>query len=199
MHPLAITLAALVALLVAATPAEGARYTCKAAKDLSKLGVSDNATVVVDPDDAKRECRFSVNGEPAGSPPRDAIIKALGVLQPGTAVARLQENDVEWLGLLLLAASRDTAVSSTLRERLKANAAPLAKCLSGFAVNPRQVSAVADSNVVCRVLASGEQIDFGGQHAVVMESEAPHLVIGVRRSPSEASFLFIPDIRLRPR
>src|SRR6266545_3617040 len=98
MHRLTTTFAALAALLVVAATAEAARYSCKAAKDLSKLGVSDNATVVVDADDAKQECRFSVNGEPAGSPPRDAVIKALGVLQPGTAVARLRENDVEWLG-----------------------------------------------------------------------------------------------------
>ena len=181
---------------VMASAAEAAKYTCKAAKELARLGARDSDTVVVDPDDAKRECRFSVNGEPAANPPRGAVIQGLNVLRSGGASVELSKKNVDWLAPLLLAASRDTDVSSSLRQQLLASAGELAKCFAALEKSSKEVTAFVNKDIFCRVLPSGGEVNFDGAHRVEVQSEIPHLVIGVRRR-NDASFLFVPFDRFR--
>ncbi len=179
-----------------ASAAEAAKYTCKAAKELARLGARDSDTVVVDPDDAKKECRFSVNGEPAASPPRGAVIQGLNVLRSGVASVELAKNNVDWLAALLLAASRDTAVSSSLRQQISASAGQLAKCFDALEKSFKDFAPFVDKDIFCRVLPSGGEVSFDGANRVEVQSTISHLVIGVRRQ-KDASFLFIPFDRFR--
>jgi hypothetical protein len=186
----------------ATTAAEAARFTCKAARDLARLAARDSDYVVVDPDDVRKECRFSVNGEPAGSPPRGAIIASLNVLRAGGAATELGRTDgvnIDWLGLVLLAASGETGISPAFRDTLISSRDLLRDCFARLEGNIAEgpVRFSNNRNVLCGPLPpGGGEIGFGGGSVVEFQSEGRYFTVGAKRGDN-ASYLFIPFGRFR--
>lgn len=175
-----------------ASVAEAAQYLCKAVTKVSKLGTHDDDTVIVDPDDANQECRFSINGEPAGSPPRADLVAARNTLRAGQAAAELRNGNFQWLALMLLAASRETQVPDPFAAQLKSEVDQLAQCMTALENSDSKFSYDNQKNVFCRAQPPGLAVfEFNGQHRVEVESNAPYYVVGVDRD-DDASYLFIP-------
>lgn len=194
---LTVCLAMAVGFFLSMSDAMAARYTCKAARDLARLGARDWDTVVVTPDDDKKECRFSVNGEPAGSPPRDSVIASINVIRRGEAVQRLIQKDVGWLGTLLMAASPETELPKEIFQLLSMHREPLEGCFRALTDNkPGSLPRFVDNNnrprLFCNVASGNERtVGFGDALNVNVESTIPFLVVGVRNG-GRASLLFVP-------
>src|ERR1051326_694229 len=120
----------LIGVLLPAPQANAGRFTCKAAQNLARVAALDRDLVVVDPDDVKKECRFSVNGEPAGSPPRGLIAEAVTLLRVGTPSQSIAQGNVDWLAYLLLAASRTEKIDDEFRNLLLVHKDGLQGCRS---------------------------------------------------------------------
>src|SRR5438105_1452389 len=118
MSYLALVVAFVVGVIFSIANAEAGRFTCKAAQNLARVAALDRDAVVVDPDEVKKECRFSINGEPAGSPPRGAIVEAANLMRVGRPSEALLKKDVNWLGFILLAASTEEKLDDSLQRQL---------------------------------------------------------------------------------
>jgi hypothetical protein len=109
--------------LVAAATAQAqnrspARYTCVAAKKLAVVGAwaRDGVLIVERPHD--QECRFSINGAPAGAPPLDRVVAGWELIAHGgwTLDARFP---VDELGNALSAASPYDTIAPGLTEAIQ--------------------------------------------------------------------------------
>jgi hypothetical protein len=185
-----------IALCLAMTNSSGqaGRFTCKAAQNLARVAALDRDAVIVEPDESKKECRFSINGEPAGSPPRELIIEAANLLRSGKPSEALEKSSVDWLSFLLLAASTDTTVDDSFRQQLFANKNALAGCFKALEANAFDIPAFnsEDRTVFCRgAPRGGANFGFAGRFQVEVVSAVPYLVVGAMRKES-ASYLFVP-------
>jgi hypothetical protein len=180
---------------VAIEDAHAGRFTCKAAQNLARVAALDRDAVVVEPDETRRECRFSINGEPAGSPPRPLIIEAANLLRSGRPSEELMEkNSADWLAFLLLAASTDTTIDDRFRQQLLANRNALGECFRALEGNTSDITTFVseDRSVFCRAARrGGDKFDFAGRFSVEVVSGVAYLAVGVLRSES-ASYLFVP-------
>jgi hypothetical protein len=125
---------------------------------------------------------------------------ALNLLRSGKASAELKRGNIEWLAILLLAASKETTVADDLRKQLSANAAGLGDCIAATEEGRRErtPSFGEGKDTFCRSVVSGGDVGFASAGLrVTLESEAPFVVVGVRRG-SQASFLFVPLQRGSP-
>ena len=98
-----IFLASLV-LFLAAPEAFADKFQCRATTKVSRLGAPSATTVSITADEDERECRFSVAGESAGSPPQDALSNALQGYKSGVVLRELERGESDSLAYLLLAA-----------------------------------------------------------------------------------------------
>ena len=86
-------------------PARADKFKCTAASKIARLGAPNGMIVSVTSDDDERECRFSVAGEPAGSPPKELIQPALINARNGALGMMVERGEYKQLGYLLLAAA----------------------------------------------------------------------------------------------
>lgn len=116
----------------AAPEAHAGRFTCKAAQNLARAAAPDRHAVVAEPDEVRKECRFSINGEPTGNLPREAIMSAFNLLRLGRPSDDLiVKANVDWLAVILLAASSTNAIDEAFRGQLLAHAKELEGCFPG--------------------------------------------------------------------
>lgn len=194
-------LAIVLCVVLASPDAHAGRFTCKAAQNLARVAAPDRDAVVVEPDETRKECRFSINGEPAGSPPRELIFAAVNLLRFGKPAEQLAEKtDTDWLAFLLLAASTDITIDDSFRKQLFENRNGLAGCFKAFETNAIEVPAFNSErkDLFCRrASGGGASFDFGGRFSVEVVSVSPFLVVGAMRKNS-ASYLFVPFGLFRP-
>jgi hypothetical protein len=195
MFRLIFMLAIALCLMSMSSNAYAGRFTCKAAQNLARVAALDRDAVIVEPDETKKECRFSINGEPAGSPPRALIVEAANLLRFGKPSEELTEkNNSDWLGFLLLAASTDTTIDDSFRQQLRANSKQLANCFRALEANTFDVPAFRNENgsLFCSgAPRGGAKFELAGKFLVEVESAVPFLVVGAMHKES-ASYLFVP-------
>jgi hypothetical protein len=176
-----------------ATDAHAGRFICKPDQDAARVATLDGDAVVVESDEASRQCHFSINGEPAK--PREPINVAVDLLRSGRPSEELSKNTrVDWLALLLLSASPDTRIDDGFRQQLLANRNELANCFKALEANTfdLQIFNSESRSLFCGGIPSGEaRFAFARRFSVVVESTVPFLVVGARRNES-ASYLFVP-------
>jgi hypothetical protein len=201
MFRLILQLSITLCMVLTSPDAHAGRFTCKAAQNLARVAALDRDAVVVEPDEAKKECRFSINGEPAGSPPRELIAAAANLLRLGKPSEELTEKkNSDWLAFLLLAASTDTTIDDSFRQRLLDDRSALAGCFKALEANALDVPAFnsEDRSLFCRgVPGGGAKFDFNGRFSVEVVSAVPFLVVGAMRKDN-ASYLFVPFGLYRP-
>src|SRR5260221_14358629 len=99
-----IFLVSLVLLLVV-PEAFADKFQCRAVTKTTKLGAPSGTTVSITADEDERECRFSIAGEAAGSPPQDARSNALQGYNSGVVLRELVTGKNESLAYIRLAAA----------------------------------------------------------------------------------------------
>jgi hypothetical protein len=111
--------------------AQGATYDCEAADKLSKIGVSSSSSVSITADSRKRECRFSINGVAAGSPPQDQIDRAITIQRSGAfASSSIGREESRAIATLLVTAAAETSVPESLVGFIEQNQGPLRNCFA---------------------------------------------------------------------
>jgi len=119
-------------LMPAMTPVLAETYNCTAATNRAKVGSSRSNEVGITSDSGKKECRFSINGAPVGSPPQSAVVAGLNALITGDAVTMMTKGDLEPIANLLISSSEEKSPSPALLGILREHASELAKCFSTF-------------------------------------------------------------------
>ncbi len=171
-------------------------YRCEASPKIAAIGVSDNASVSITEDYQNQECRFSVNGEPVGSPPREMVIGAQNTLRAGGG-KNIKDN-LNQLGLAILASSPLPAVPPDLSVMLQSNADALQKCFDALAAGKPDIY-VSNPLIRCQVLHGSEpyNIKLGNRTLNVRPTRPgapPQLVISILLSGNLGTHLFIPQI-----
>jgi hypothetical protein len=192
----AFLLAAAVSL--APVDAKTKTYLCDASPRQAAVGVAAGAAVSTTADRANSECRFSVNGEPVGSPPRDLVINAYNVLRSGQALQRIQSGDVDVLAFALLASSPLREVPNNLVGLLRRYREGLVRCFVSLGEGKTVVRIVSDQNLFCSIFAptsDGVTVGFGNNNTIRIQpttpNDPPQLVLGYAADKLE-TFLFVP-------
>jgi hypothetical protein len=182
------------ALIATATTANAKTYRCEASPKRALLGLSAFLAVSITEDTSNQECRFSVNGEPVGSPPRALVIGAYNVFRSGEAARGAAKWDT--FAYSLLASSPGDSVPGRLRDLLEKYSGELTKCVSSLA-GGQPGTYVSDSELVCRVERGDgdtQTIGFGGggiQVRPTTPNDPPQLVLGYNGGTLR-HYLFIP-------
>lgn len=170
-------------------------YRCEASPKIASIGVSDNASVSITEDYQNQECRFSVNGEPVGSPPRDMVIGAQNTLRAGGG--KDIKSSLNQLGLAILASSPLPTVPDELTAALQMNVDALQKCFDALAAGRPDVY-VSNARIRCQVLHGSEpyNIRLGNRTLNVRPTRSgapPQLVISALLLGNLGTHLFIPQ------
>jgi len=125
------------------------RFTCKAAKNLSVVGAWDGDGVLVVERVRDQECRFSINGAPAGTPPLERVMQGWDFVSKGgwSSNASLP---VEPLAYALSAAAPYETVAPGLQAVLSKNASALLNCFG--ARDSGKSYEVASDDLTCTVV-----------------------------------------------
>jgi hypothetical protein len=125
------------------------RFTCRAAKNLSVVGAWDGDGVLVVERTQDQECRFSINGAPAGTPPLDRVMQGWDFVSRGgwSGSASLP---VEPLAYALSAAAPYESVAPGLQAALAKNAGELLNCFG--ARDSGRSFEVASADLTCTVV-----------------------------------------------
>jgi len=151
----------LAAVLIAGPALAGNTKECEAVDSLSVVGFHDFDTVAMAADEDDRECRFSINGATAGSPPQEEVSAAFrqligGFGAPGSFLAS-REIDFEALALLMLAAGPDRDAGE-LVEILSEFSFEIDDCRNAASDNATVVSQT-DDDFFCAAFGAGSQPD----------------------------------------
>jgi len=169
-------------------------YWCDASKKDAAVGITDSAAVSITADRRNQECRFSVNGETVGSPPRELVIGAHNALRNGS----LPDGKGDDLAYALLASSPLKEIPTQLRTALQAYSGEIQGCFGALrSGTPGRY--VSKDNVLCQVIPSGEPaiVGFGRGDIRVHPTSPnapPQLVLAVNIDNSIEQYLFIPQI-----
>ena len=163
------------------------RYDCEAVVNGARLGVFRNNAVNVVIDSGRKECRFSVNGATAGSPPLDGILEGLNKIADKSIVGMLRDGRSEPLANVLLAASRQDGVPGDLLTRLR-DFKDVVNCFSDFADGKIGFVSKGDS-MSCAVVGPRREVVRIGELSVV--NDGPQLQLMVVFG-EETLFLFVP-------
>jgi len=150
-----------IALLVFSNTASFAKtYECKAADEISKLGISSRSTVAVSADEDEQICKFSVNGAKVSSPPQELIAQAFDTLIRREALFSDQSNP-DLLAALILSAGPDTDIQD-MSDIVQGASSEISSCIR----NLLEVQATAidfgsfDAQGLC-VVTVNEPVEFG--------------------------------------
>jgi hypothetical protein len=164
------------------------RYTCTAAKEIAKVGVHRGNEVGVVEDNQHRECRFSVNGAPTGSPPIELVFEGLNAIITGQIIVMLQQGNVGALANLLLAPSRLDSPSDELITNLRFNSKALADCFDAHR-GSRIGFTTQGTGMNCRIASPGN--DFRQLGGITAEITFPQLQLFIDAKEINL-YLFVP-------
>jgi hypothetical protein len=170
-------------------------YWCDASKKDAAVGISDRAAVNVVAHRDSQECRFSVNGETVGSPPRELVINAHNVLRSDGG--REIKSALDALAYALLAASPLREIPSQLRTSLQEEIGSIDKCFQALRTGEAGTY-VSKAQIFCRVIARGESASVGFGNGTVRvqptrPDSPPQLALGVLLEKSMEHYLFLPQ------
>lgn len=159
-------IASCVGALTCATMAYADVQECTVVDSKAVIGFRDVDTVSVAADADNKECRFSVNGVKAGSPPQEALTEALFFLlgnsgQPGALYTGqgISDDAVTALATLMLAAGPDTSPEALLDQIEDLDAAvDMSNCLDSAIRGQRDE--ILSSRFYCGVLAGTDAGNF---------------------------------------
>jgi hypothetical protein len=165
------------------------RYDCEAVVSGARLGVFRNNAVNVVIDSGRKECRFSVNGATAGSPPLDKVLEGFNAIADRSMVGLLKEGRREPLANALLAASRLDGVPGNLLTRLSDFSQQLVNCFSDFADGKIGFLVIKEDLMSCAVVGPRREVVKIRQLSVVNDGPQLQLMMVLGE---ETMFLFVP-------
>jgi hypothetical protein len=124
------------------------RYTCVAAKKQAVVGAWDRDGVLIVERPHDQECRFSINGAPAGTPPLERVVAGWELIARGgwTASATFP---LDALGNALSAATPYETIAPGLSDAIEKNVNLLFGCFG--ARDARQAFAASTPDMTCRI------------------------------------------------
>lgn len=179
----------LLVLSLAIPEAHADKFQCRAVAKLSRLGAPSGTTVSITADEDERECRFSVSGESAGSPPQDAISNALQGYKSGVVAREFERGEADSLAYLLLAAGQETSIPADLRDLLRENSKELKRCFERAKSGDSAFEMINTKGLRCGKAASGKPFEAG---PVLLEAQRPRFYVVVRRGAKTHAVFFEP-------
>jgi hypothetical protein len=126
------------------------RFVCHAAKNLAVVGAWDGDGVLVVERVQDQECRFSINGTPAGTPPLERVVAGWDFIRNG-GFASSANFPVEPLAYALSAAAPYESLAPGLREDISKNSGTLLNC---FGARDAGTSfEYTSANFTCKVIS----------------------------------------------
>lgn len=182
--------------LIGTKAVDATTYWCDASKKNAALAVSVNSAVSITADRSNEECRYSINGETVGSPPRPLVINAHNLLRKSEMTKEINSGNVDPLAYALLASSPLQQIPEALRSILQKHAKNLEACLNALKVNARGTF-VSDPSLACRVVATGQASAIGfGKGEIRVQPTTPNndalLVLGTVGDRALEHYLFVP-------
>jgi hypothetical protein len=181
-----IFLASLVLALVA-PEANADKFQCRAVNKISRLGAPSGTTVSITADEDERECRFSIAGESAGSPPQEQLNNALVGFRSGVVARELERGESDSLAFLLLAAAAETSIPADLKELLRENSKDLTRCFERAKSGDSAFEGVNNNRVRCGKVAAGKPFEAG---PLTLEAQRARFYVVVRRGGKTHAVFF---------
>ncbi len=200
MRNLLTTIAAVFAFLATSEKGDtGERTECRVVDHLALVGYNDWNIVSLTAKEDKKECRFSVDGASAGSPPQeklDAAVNAMvGNSRGRSPLLDQPEIDVVSLATLLVAAGPDTDARE-MAGLLSSFSEPLAKCRDAvFEGNTIPLSFPGQFPVTCGLYAprgSGQLFEIGPFRSTVQGELSRFRFVVVTRRENLWNLVSIP-------
>ena len=166
------------------------KFQCRAATKISRLGAPSATTVSITADEDERECRFSIAGESAGSPPQDELTNALQGFRSGVVARELERGDSNSLAFLLLAAAAETSIPSDLRDLLRENSKDLMRCFERAKSGDSAFEVINNNKLRCGKVAAGKPFEAG---PLTLEPQRARFYVVVRRGAKTHAVFFEPS------
>jgi hypothetical protein len=165
------------------------RYICRAAKNLAVVGAWDGDGVLVVERAHDQECRFSVNGAPAGTPPVDRVVAAWNFIR-GAGWTSSASFPVEALAYALSAAAPFETIAPGLSDAIAKNDKIISTCFAS-SDSGRQFQD-SSPDVICKTSREPQRgiIRVEGSPGVEF-SAPPGIQLGIRAA-STVHYLFLP-------
>lgn len=177
-------------LALAIPEAHADKFQCRAVNKISRLGAPSGTTVSITADDDERECRFSIAGESAGSPPQDALNNALQGYKTGVVARELERGESDSLASLLLAAAAETSIPADLRDLLRENGKDLLRCFERAKSGDSAFEAINTGKLRCGKVAAGKPFEAG---SLTLEAQRARFYVVVRRGAKTHAVFFEPS------
>ncbi len=174
-------------LLLAAPEALADKFQCRAATKIARLGAPSGTTVSITADEDERECRFSIAGEAAGSPPQDALSNALQGYKSGVVLRELERGESDSLAYLLLAAAAESSIPADLKELLRENSKDLMRCFERAKATDSAFEVVNNKGLRCGKVAAGKPFEAG---PLTLEPQRARFYVVARRGAKTHAVFF---------
>ena len=185
------------AVIAQSSTSEPAKYSCRAARNLAVVGAWAEDGVLIVERAQEQECRFSINGAPAGTPPLQDIREAWATIRRPGLATRASFPDA-LLAMALSAASPFAEVAPGISDVIKSNSGELLNCFGARdAGQPFERSA---PSFTCRTTqrSSSGVLRVEGSPGVEFSAQAPQTQIAIRGT-STVHYLFLPVVRVAAR
>ena len=153
-------------IMVATTAADATIYWCDASKKNAVVGASDISAVSITADRSGQECRYSINGETVGSPPRQLVVDAHNKLRRAEITKEIQSANMDPLAYALLAASPLREIPTELRGTLRNFAKQIEACFNALTAN-ESGTFVSEPALACKVVTKSEGVTIGFGNGVI--------------------------------
>jgi hypothetical protein len=165
------------------------RFSCRAAKNLAVVGAWDGDGVLVVERTQDQECRFSINGAPAGTPPLDRVTQGWNFISRG-GFSTSASLPVEPLAYALSAAAPYETIAPGLQAAISKNATALLNCFG--ARDTGRPFEVSSGDLICKVVnePTGGLLQVNGSPGVEFFARAG-IQLGIR-AENTVHYLFMP-------
>lgn len=169
------------------------RYMCRAAKNLAVVGAWDRDGVLVVERNQDQECRFSINGAPAGTPPLGQVLEGWEFIRR-TGWTSSATFPVSPLAFALSAASPYESIAPGLSDVITKSGGALLNCFG--ARDAGAAFEISSGDVVCRMVRGPARgiLRVEGSAGVEFAGSSPQLQLGIRAT-NTVHYLFLPSPR----